>query len=62
MTSHLIEQLADLVGFHQNYTDSYGKQVFAKDEARHALLKAMGYDLSNSDVLEQQIKSLNEQA
>ena len=62
MTSHLIEQLADLVGFHQHYTDSYGKQVFAKDEARHALLKAMGYDLSSRDKLEQQIKLLNEQA
>jgi 4-alpha-glucanotransferase len=62
MTSHLIEQLAQLVGFHQSYNDSFGKQVFAKDEARHALLKAMGYDLSSTDVLEQQIKSLNEQS
>lgn len=62
MISHLIEQLAQLVGFHQSYTDSFGKQVFAKDEARHALLKAMGYDLSSIDVLEQQIKSLNEQS
>ncbi|MCW8834548.1 MAG: hypothetical protein OQK03_14625, partial [Colwellia sp.] len=62
MISHLIEQLAQLVGFHQSYTDSFGKQVFAKDEARHALLKAMGYDLSSIEVLEKQIKSLNEQA
>ena len=61
MTAHLIEQLAQLVGFHQSYTDSYGKQVFAKDDARHALLKAMGYDLSSANVLEQQIKLLNEQ-
>jgi len=62
MISHLIEQLAHLVGFHQSYIDSYGEQVFAKDEARHALLIAMGYDLSSSEVLEQQIKLLNEQA
>lgn len=61
-SAHLIEQLADLVGFHQSYTDSYGKQVFAKDEARHALLKAMGYDLSNDEVIAPQIKLLNEQA
>jgi len=61
-SAHLIEQLAQLVGFHQSYTDSFGKQVFAKDEARHALLKAMGYDLSSDDVLEPQIKLLNEQA
>ncbi len=62
MISHLIEQLAHLVGFHQSYSDSYGNQVFAKDEARQALLIAMGYDLSNTEVLEQQIKLLNEQA
>jgi len=60
-SAHLIEQLAQLVGFHQSYTDSFGNQVFAKDEARHTLLKAMGYDLSNDNVLEQQIKLLNEQ-
>ncbi len=62
MTSHLIEQLANLVGFHQSYIDSYGNQVFAKDDARQSLLKAMGYDLSGADVLELQIKTLNEQA
>jgi len=61
-SAHLIEQLARLVGFHQSYIDSYGEQVFAKDEARHALLKAMGYDLSSDEVLEPQIKSLNELA
>lgn len=61
-SAHLIEQLAQLVGFHQSYTDSFGKHVFAKDEARHALLKAMGYDLTSDEVLEPQIKLLNEQA
>ena len=61
-SAHLIEQLAQLVGFHQSYTDSSGNQVVAKDEARHALLKAMGYDLSSDDSLEPQIKLLNEQA
>lgn len=60
-STHLIEQLAQLVGFHQSYTDSFGRQVFAKDEARQALLNAMGYDLSSDAVLDAQIKSLNEQ-
>ncbi|MBL4942147.1 MAG: 4-alpha-glucanotransferase [Colwellia sp.] len=60
-SANLIAQLAQEVGFHQSYIDSYGKQVFAKDEARHALLKAMGYDLSSDEVLAQQITLLHEQ-
>ncbi|MBA6391885.1 4-alpha-glucanotransferase [Colwellia sp. BRX10-3] len=43
---NLIEKLAKLVGFHATYTNSFGEKVFAKDEARHSLLNAMGYDLS----------------
>ena len=43
---NLIEKLAELVGFHATYTNSFGEQVYAKDEARHSLLNAMGYDLS----------------
>jgi len=62
VSAHLIEKLAELVGFHQSYTDSYGDIVFAKDEARQSLLQAMGYDLSSDNVLEQQIKTLNEQS
>lgn len=62
VSADLIEQLANLVGFHQSYIDSYGATVFAKDEARHALLQAMGYDLSCNLKLEQQITLLNEQA
>lgn len=61
VSAHLIEKLADLVGFHHSYIDSYGNTVFAKDEARQSLLQAMGYDLSSDSVLEQQIKVLNEQ-
>ena len=61
-SAHLIEKLAELVGFHQSYVDSYGKEVFAKDDARESLLKAMGYDLSSDAVIEPQIKQLSEQA
>jgi len=60
MTAQLIEQLAELLGFHQSYIDSYGRLVLAKAEARHSLLNAMGYDLSNEEVLQQQITKLTE--
>jgi 4-alpha-glucanotransferase len=57
---NLIEKLADLVGFHRNYTDSYGNQVEANESARHSLLIAMGYDLSNNDAINASITSLQE--
>ena len=60
MTAQLTATLAELVGFHQSYTDSFGRLVFAKDEARHSLLNAMGYDLSNEKILQQQITKLTE--
>jgi len=60
MTAQLIEQLAELLGFHQSYIDSYGRLVLAKAEARHSLLNAMGYDLSSEEVLQQQITKLTE--
>jgi 4-alpha-glucanotransferase len=57
---NLIEKLADLVGFHRNYTDSYGNQVQANESARHSLLCAMGYDLSNDDAINTSIVALQE--
>jgi len=57
---NLIEKLADLVGFHRSYTDSYGNQVQANESARHSLLIAMGYDLSNNDAINASITSLQE--
>jgi len=57
---NLIEKLADLVGFHRSYTDSYGNQVQANEGARHSLLMAMGYDLSNNDAINASITSLQE--
>jgi 4-alpha-glucanotransferase len=44
---NLIEQLAELVGFHSNYTGAFGDQVNAKDQARRGLLKAMGFELDD---------------
>ena len=57
---NLIEKLADLVGFHRSYTDSYGNQVHANESARHSLLIAMGYDLSNEDTINASITALQE--
>ncbi|MFD2167923.1 4-alpha-glucanotransferase [Thalassotalea euphylliae] len=60
--TNLIEQLADLVGFHQSYTDAFGNQVFAKDEARKSLLQAMGYDTEDQQALTSSITDLREQS
>jgi 4-alpha-glucanotransferase len=57
---NLIEKLADLVGFHRSYTDSYGNQVYANESARYNLLIAMGYDLSNDDTINASITKLQE--
>ncbi len=59
-TSNLIEQLAELVGFHKSYTDCFGDQISPKDEALHSLLNAMGYDLTCDKALTDQITKLTE--
>mgnify|MGYP000256483315 CR=1 FL=1 len=57
---NLIEKLAELVGFHATYTNSFGEQVYAKDEARHSLLNAMGYDLSCEENINKSIIELEQ--
>ena len=57
---NLIEKLAELVGFHPTYINSYGELVYAKDEARHSLLNAMGYDLSSDDKISTSIAELEQ--
>jgi len=59
---NLIEKLAELVGFHATYTNSFGEQVYAKDEARHSLLNAMGYDLSSDEKISTSITELEQKA
>ncbi|PCI60275.1 MAG: 4-alpha-glucanotransferase [Gammaproteobacteria bacterium] len=56
----LIEKLADLVGFHRNYVNSFGEQVFANNGARRSLLTAMGYNLDNDNALNQSIDELSQ--
>lgn len=56
---NLIEQLTELVGFHPSYMDHFGKEVSPTEEARRALLTAMGYKLDNAS-LENSIKYLRE--
>ena len=48
---NLIEQLASLVGFHSNYTGAFGEQVFTSDQARRALLSAMGFKLDDESLI-----------
>ncbi len=57
---NLIEKLAELVGFHATYTNSFGEQVYAQDEARHSLLNAMGYDLSCDEKIANSITELEQ--
>ena len=56
---NLIEQLAEIVGFHASYTGSFGDKVFSKEEAKRALLKAMGFELDDES-LTKSINSLNQ--
>ncbi|MEW6997142.1 4-alpha-glucanotransferase [Colwelliaceae bacterium BS250] len=56
---NLIEQLAELVGFHSSYTGAFGDQVNAKDQARLGLLKAMGFEL-DEESLKKAISMLNQ--
>jgi 4-alpha-glucanotransferase len=55
----LLKQLADLVGFHSAYTNSFGEYVEASDEARSKLLQAMGYN-TDEQSLQQHIQQLTE--
>jgi 4-alpha-glucanotransferase len=48
----LVERLAELVGFYSSYTGTFGEQVFAKNQARQALLSAMGYKLDDKSLTE----------
>ena len=55
----LIEQLANIVGFHSSYMGTFGDKVHAKDPAKRALLKAMGFKLDDES-LAQSITYLNQ--
>jgi 4-alpha-glucanotransferase len=55
----LIEELANIVGFHTSYTGTFGEQVVANDQARRAMLNAMGFKLDNES-LTKSIAYLNE--
>jgi 4-alpha-glucanotransferase len=48
----LVERLAELVGFYSSYTGTFGEKVFAKDQAREALLSSMGYQLDEKSLTE----------
>ena len=54
---NLIDQLAEALGFHSSYTGAFGDKVFAKDRAKRALIRAMGYELDD-ELLTQSIERL----
>lgn len=56
----LIQQLAEQVGFHASYIDSFGQEVYANDVTRSALLSAMGYDMNSDDAINDSITTLKE--
>ena len=55
----LIEQLAEIVGFHSSYTGAFGDHVLTNDRARQALLKAMGFKVDDES-LTKSIRLLNQ--
>lgn len=55
-----IERLASQVGFHSCYTNSFGEQVYATDDSRFALLKAMGFDVDTDESIEECINEIND--
>ncbi len=57
---NLIETLADLVGFHRSYINCFNNEISANEQARHSLLQAMGYDLSNDEAILASIAKLEQ--
>lgn len=55
-----IERLANQVGFHSCYTNSFGEQVYATDDSRFALLKAMGFKVDTDESIEECINEIND--
>lgn len=57
-----IEKLANQVGFHNSYVNSFGNQVFATDESRSSLLQAMGFNVSSNEAIEKECLKLTNQS
>ena len=57
-----IEKLANLVGFHSNYKNCFGDQVYATDESRYALLKVMGFDVTSDESIAQEITKMENES
>lgn len=55
----LIEQLAEIMGFHSSYMGTFGDQVFTNNNTRRALLHAMGFKLDDES-LAKEIKLLSQ--
>ncbi|MEP4102256.1 4-alpha-glucanotransferase [Paraglaciecola sp.] len=54
MAASLIEYLVEYRGIESNYNDAWGKPTTIADATKEKLLKVMGYDVDDSNALQQQ--------
>jgi 4-alpha-glucanotransferase len=59
MTSSLLEQLVEYRGIESNYNDAWGRPTTINPATKSKLLSAMGYQVSDPDLLQQQVQDSN---
>ena len=59
MTSSLLEQLVEYRGIESNYNDAWGRPTTINPATKSKLLSAMGYQVSEPDLLQQQVQDSN---
>lgn len=55
-----LQRLAEEIGFHNSYVNCFGHHVTPQEDALAALVSAMGYDISNEEVLRQQADNVSQ--
>jgi 4-alpha-glucanotransferase len=59
MTSSLLEQLVEYRGIESNYNDAWGRPTTINSATKNKLLFAMGYQVSDPSLLQQQVQDSN---
>ncbi|MEP4889207.1 MAG: 4-alpha-glucanotransferase [Aliiglaciecola sp.] len=57
MTSPLIDKLVDIKGVESNYIDAWGKPEIVNEQSKCKLLKAMGYQVDDEELLINQVEN-----
>jgi len=57
MSEQLIDQVSKIRGIESNYVDAWGNPAQVVPESKAKLLSAMGYDVTNPEVLQQQVEA-----